>query len=101
MKKSKFSVKLHSFIGLITNSSTEFFVDHSDSLEPCKDMLAEILSLMGSNAKVDDIFDVSIIKEDDEQPARLQIEVKDPQYEGLAKKVLNFIGSVEAIEMYR
>ena len=53
-------IGLHSFIDLITNSSTEIFIDYSDSLEPCKEMINEILKTFDINKSCDDIFNISI-----------------------------------------
>ena len=55
-------INIHSFIDLITNSSTELFVlDTDKSLEVVKDILQEAINLHnkidGSNLKFEDVFE--------------------------------------------
>ena len=51
---------VHSVIDLITNSSTEIFVNSKNSLEPAKELLNELLKIEGSDKTCDDVFDVSL-----------------------------------------
>ena len=55
------SIPVHSVIDLITNSSTEIFVYSEKSLEPCKELINEILSLQGIDKKCDDLFDIKVV----------------------------------------
>ena len=42
-------VKLHSFIDLITNSSTEIFINRIGAIEPLKELVDEFLKMNGSD----------------------------------------------------
>ena len=66
--KEHMTVKMpiHSVIDLITNSSTEIFVDCTNSIEPTKELLQEFLKLNGSDLSVDDVFDISIEKDEND-----------------------------------
>jgi len=54
MKQIK--IPFHSMIDLITNSSTEIFVNSESSIEPAKELLAELLKMEGSEKTVDEVF---------------------------------------------
>ena len=47
-------------IDLITNSSTEIFVDSASSVEPAKALMAELLKMEESLKSVDDVFTFTI-----------------------------------------
>lgn len=59
-QQEKVKIAIHSLIDLITNSSTEIFVDCTNSVQPAKDLLQELLELNGSDKKVDEVFDVTL-----------------------------------------
>ena len=52
---------VHSLIDLITNSSTEIFVNSKGSIEPAKELLTELLKLNGSDKTCDEVFTVSLV----------------------------------------
>ncbi|MEK0337391.1 MAG: hypothetical protein QQN41_08160, partial [Nitrosopumilus sp.] len=54
----------HSIIDLLTNSSTEIFVNCEESVEPAKELLTELLKLNGSDKTCDEVFEVTL-KEDE------------------------------------
>jgi len=60
--KQQETVKLlvHSFIDLITNSSTEIFVHSKDSLKPAKELLTEFLKISGSDKTFDEVFEITL-----------------------------------------
>lgn len=97
------TIKLHSVVSLITNSSTEFYTDFSDSLESCKDMINEMFRSCGMVRKCDDVFDLSLVTRrgdplesgDDyeEEPAYLKIKAKDPEFQHLAVLIKSFLES--------
>jgi len=101
-------IALHSVVSLITNSSTEFYTDFSDSLEPCKDMINEMFRSCGIDKKCDDVFDLSFVTRrgdllesgDDyeEEPAYLKIKAKDPEFQHLAVLIKTFLESAESKE---
>ena len=112
----KFTVALHSVIDLITNSSTEMFMDFSGSIEPIKDLVNEFLKINGSDKTCDDVFNLTIVPswaEDDPDeweeynPSSvhvslystvLHIETKDPEFEQLGNLIRNLLDSVESSE---
>jgi len=53
-------IPFHSMIDLITNSSTEIFVDSENSIEPAKAVMAELLKLNHSLKTVDEIFTFTV-----------------------------------------
>lgn len=57
-------IKLHSLIDLITNSSTEIFVNSENSLEACKNLVNEFLKTVDSTLTCDDMFKLSIEMEE-------------------------------------
>ena len=112
----KFTVALHSVIDLITNSSTEMFMDFSGSIEPIKDLVNEFLKINGSDKTCDDVFNMTIIPswaeddpdeweeykdkwtDDGESSTVLHIETKDPEFEQLGNLIRNLLDSVESSE---
>lgn len=64
MLKSVYTIKVHSFIDLITNSSSSVFVQATDkTVQSVKEIIDNILTLGGSELKCDDLFEVSIDKQ--------------------------------------
>ena len=103
-----FKVKVHSVIDLITNSSTEIFVDYSGSIDHIKELVNYILQLHGHmQLTCDDVFEMKIVSqyedEDyegnlDEDPTELVFTVKDPKYEKLGKLIEKVLYSAESRE---
>jgi len=56
-----FFIKMHSFVDVITNSSTVIYTNSNGCVEPIKEMLAEMLRVFNVDENVDDIFDVYIV----------------------------------------
>ena len=55
-------IKIHSFIDLITNSSTEIFVEaNQNTIKSVKSVIDNILKLAGSNFTADDLFEFSLV----------------------------------------
>ena len=64
MKQATVKIPIHSLIDLITNSSTEIFVHSESSLQPCKDLIDELLVVWGMpGQKWNDLFDLKIEKD--------------------------------------
>jgi len=96
---------VHSFIDVITNSSTEMFVDQSKCLEPCRQMINEMLAAFDIDKSCGDLFDLTLENDDeeafgDESVSTLTITAKDPQYQAMANKIMNLLGSVDTKEIY-
>jgi hypothetical protein len=110
-----FKVLVHSFVDLITNSSTEMYIDYSGSIEPCKEMIDGIFKAFGIEKTCDEVFELRLRnkneedrtswdedfdpnapwEEDECSPAMLFITSKDPAYEHLAVLIKNFLESGE------
>jgi len=72
MSKEILRVPFHSFIDVITNSSTEIYVGcGSHTIVAMKDLLGEILKVAGVKETVDDLFEFEI-KYEDEPIAKLE-----------------------------
>ena len=55
--KTKISIKIHSFVDLITNSSSEIFVQANDkTIESIKEIVNNLLGIANSELKFDDLF---------------------------------------------
>ena len=64
MLKEKYSFPVHSFVDLITNSSTEIYIEASEkTVKAVKDLVNKILLSAGSAVKCDDLFTVEIDKD--------------------------------------
>jgi len=100
-------IPVHSMIDLITNSSTEIFVDCTGSVQPAKDLLQELLKLNGSDKTVDEVFDVTLevdrynleiyieynLEDDDDEWERLTKEYKihEGKYEDTQKELKRLV----------
>lgn len=61
-KLIKFVIPVHSFVDLITNSSSEIFVSAGDStVASAKEIVNKILAAGGSLATCDDLFNISLL----------------------------------------
>ena len=58
-----FTIKMHSVVDLITNSSTVIYTDYSSTVEAVKDLMSEILSVLGEDVSVDDAIFIDTIKD--------------------------------------
>ncbi len=57
-------IRIHSMVDVITNSSTTIFT-YQNSIKEAKELVAEMLRLMGSNETPDDVFYYGLFYEDD------------------------------------
>lgn len=58
-----FTLKMHSVVDLITNSSSVIYTDYTNTVEAVKDLMSEILSAMEEEVSVDDVIFVDTIKD--------------------------------------
>ena len=75
MKKVKFIIPVHSFIDVVTNSSTSIYVGcHDNTIRFTKDLIDKILKASGSvNRTAEDVFDFKLTASfDDEYECRLE-----------------------------
>lgn len=116
----KFKINTHSVIDLITNSSTEMFMNMENSVEPLK-LINEFFKVSRVDKTCDDVFKLTIANEywedwfedmkddypelteeqvkakamepDGENKTELIIETLDPEYEHLGKLIKNLMES--------
>jgi hypothetical protein len=56
------TIKIHSFIDTITNSSTSIYVEATqNTIDTIKDLVTTLLKIGGSNKNADDLFDFELI----------------------------------------
>lgn len=67
-----YGIFLHSFLDLVTNSSTEIFISANEStLKAIKNLVNDILKAGGSEVTADQMFEFSLVVEDpDEYPSK-------------------------------
>ena len=64
--QQKINLKIHSFIDIITNSSTEIYIQATGhTILNIKSLVNSILSIGGSTLKCDDIFTIELSDEDE------------------------------------
>lgn len=62
----KITIKIHSFIDIITNSSTEIFVKASNNtIKSIKELVNSLLAIAKSEMKFDDIFTIELGEEEE------------------------------------
>ncbi len=75
------TLKVHSFIDIITNSSTEIFIQATDkTIRNIKQLIDTILIIGGSNMKCDDIFDMKLKSQNPYGEDYEEIEEDDDYY---------------------
>ena len=81
-----FKLNIHSIVDVITNSSTVIYT-YQDSTKEAKELLQEILNLIGEKKEVDDLFYIGVFLEDgDYYTDYLSEEVDEEEYpEGYPK----------------
>lgn len=68
MLAKKYTIPMHSFVDLITNSSTEIYIEATDkTIESIKALVDNILKLGGSDLKCDDLFVIEIDEQEFEK----------------------------------
>ena len=60
-----YKLKIHSFVDLITNSSTTIFTNSHKSLNAVKELIDESLKLFGIDKKFDDLFYANVFCENE------------------------------------
>lgn len=103
---STYIIRIHSFVDLITNSSTELFISASKhTLDGVKSVINAVLTMGGSTLKADDLFEFALVEDEDSysdygQAMTLTVKPKDPNSpEGLAAaKVLSNLTGLFSIE---
>jgi hypothetical protein len=74
-------IPIHSFVDLITNSSSETYIYASDSTIKCvKTLIDNLLKGVGSDKTADDLFTFDIGVEIDNPETRAQVEARGGKY---------------------
>lgn len=67
MELKEIKIHVHSFIDIITNSSTEIYVQASEhTISNIKSLVNSILSIGGSTLKCDDLFIMKLVSDSDD-----------------------------------
>ena len=65
MDMDSLKISLHSFIDVITNSSTSIYVmADKESVKTVKELINQILKKWGSDKKCDDLFEVNLVHDE-------------------------------------
>jgi hypothetical protein len=113
------TINIHSFVDLITNSSTEIFVQATDqTVKSVKKLIDELLKLGNSQYKCEDLFDISLMADvwdddiedfvrkhaeydsgDYETRYYLTVKAKVPEAKDSAKTLNTLKGFFEAVDV--
>lgn len=107
------TLRIHSFVDIITNSSSEIFVQASDrTIKSVKQLVDSLLSLGGSTLKADDLFEMTLndpSKDEDEGyyeddcydidlVVKVKPEIQDQETAKLAASILGNLTGLFSIE---
>lgn len=101
----KLIIPIHSFVDLITNSSTETYIQSTDkTVEMVKNLVNAILDASGSPYTCDDLFVITSGGGDNESvPNALVVEVKNPnasdETKAVAEAIRKLNGAFSTVEM--
>lgn len=87
-------IKFHSFVDVITNSSTVIYTYQSSAIEPVKEVLNEILRLQGVNKKADDLFYFGVFCDSDVYEESKECPFKDEDYKEISKEMKKLINDI-------
>lgn len=66
-------IPIHSFIDVITNSSTEIYISNSSKTKKMiKQLINNVLNIAGSDKTVDDLFEIEEVDENTDNDIRCQ-----------------------------
>lgn len=93
----KIRIPIHSFVDLITNSSSETYVSATDkSIETIKNLVDELLR--GEDLLCDEVLDIKLVKGDEYNPDCIEATAKTPRAERAAKIINQLKDTFEAVE---
>jgi len=70
-------IKVHSFVDVITNSSTVIYTSSANCIGPVRELIAEIFKFNNITDNIDDIFDIKLNVDADQYMDRYEDEVED------------------------
>lgn len=94
------SIPIHSFVDLITNSSSETYVTATKkSVTTLKELVDSLLA--GTGKTCDDVLEIKLIPAEDEySTAQITATAKDPSCEQTAKIINKLASTFETTEIY-
>lgn len=101
----KLTIPIHSFVDLITNSSTEIYIQSTDkTVDMVKNLVNAILDASGSTYTCDDLFVIKSGGGDNERvPNSLTVELVNPkaspETQAVAEAIRKLNGAFSTIEM--
>lgn len=100
--KTQLVINIHSFVDLITNSSSEIYVYASNgTIKSVKELINNLLKGVGSDKTADDLFTFDVGVEIDNPETRAQIEARGEKYTWEITVSANSPEGKTAIEEYR
>jgi hypothetical protein len=79
--KTQMVINIHSFVDLITNSSSEIYVYASDgTVKAVKDLINNLLKGVGSDKTADDLFTFDVGVDIDNPETRQEVEARGGKY---------------------
>ena len=87
-------IKFHSFVDVITNSSTVIYTYQSGAIEPVKEVINEMLKLQGIDKKADDLFYFGAFCEEDIYTESEECPFKDKDYKKNEKDMIQLIDDI-------
>lgn len=84
MNLTPITIRVHSFVDIITNSSSEIFVEaNQNTINNVKNLVNSLLSLAGSKSTCDDLFELELVNQNEEY----EEEGYEPEYPRVDLKV--------------
>jgi hypothetical protein len=98
--QNRYIIRIHSFVDLITNSSTELFVSATDkSADTVREVINNILSLGGSTLRADDLFKIELVIEDPDAYPTKTYPVDSDKGRSIKKECSSDNGPTQAIQL--
>lgn len=99
------TLHIHSFVDVITNSSTVIYTYQDKCVPAAKELIGEVLKMLNESKTVDDLFSIEIVTEEEgnedfDKETSLIIKAKDLKYDTLAKKIISFLNSSQHESSY-
>jgi len=78
MKNFEIAVPIHSFIDVVTNSSTSIFVGcHGNTIKYAKELIDSILRVAGSDKRAEELFEFQIVADKESEIERISEELSE------------------------
>ena len=94
------SIPIHSFVDLITNSSSETYVTATKKTVKTLEELVDSL-LEGTGKTCSDVLEIEFVDGDEYTAAKIVAKAKDPSCEKTAKILNKLASTFETLEVYQ